>query len=132
MFGSRDVPPNRVLLCGWLAEGSYSLEINLKSGCINEDSCALCNNSVESIDHLFLQCEYTNKIWNIAKNKTDSRFGDSWNDVMLGTIREGKGDGFCARMKCLVLASAVILFGKRGIVGSLKMLDIVGNMRRVK
>lgn len=34
-----------------------------KWGCVNEDSCVLCNNGVESIDHLFFQCKYTNKIW---------------------------------------------------------------------
>lgn len=47
------------------------------------------------------------KFGNIAKKRTDSTVGDNWNDLMQGTIREGKGDGFCARIKCLVLASAV-------------------------
>lgn len=40
-------------------------------------------------------------------------------------MREGKGDGLCARMNCLF-----ILYGKRRIVGSSKML--AGNMLCVK
>lgn len=77
-------------------------------GCINNDSCVLCNNGVESIDNLFFQCEYTSRIWSIVRERNDcSASVVNWSDVFQIMVRKGRGGSFCARMKCLTLAAVV-------------------------
>ncbi|KAJ0899638.1 hypothetical protein HanRHA438_Chr08g0370881 [Helianthus annuus] len=46
--------------------------------------CPLCNYGRDSRDHLFFQCSYAAKIWNIVKRRIDmGNVNDNWNSIMV-------------------------------------------------
>ncbi|XP_022015041.1 uncharacterized protein LOC110914561 [Helianthus annuus] len=61
-----------------LAVWEAGSETNLRLMC-----CPLCNYGRDSRDHLFFQCSYAAKIWNIVKKRIDmGNVNDNWSSIM--------------------------------------------------
>ncbi|XP_072054264.1 uncharacterized protein [Arachis hypogaea] len=79
------VPP-RIELFGWyVLIGRVNTKERLsRLGVIrlSDTLCMLCKKEIESVEHLFLLCEYTWQVW----CRWLRSFGEVWS--MLGTIRE--------------------------------------------
>lgn len=94
----------------WMAcKGELLTKVELRNwGCIYDDSCILCGNGGEDEQHLFFQCKFTKKIWEEVKRRNGiSRSNGSWVEELSNAIKEGEGDTFVARIRCLSWAAMV-------------------------
>ncbi|GJS95855.1 reverse transcriptase zinc-binding domain-containing protein [Tanacetum coccineum] len=45
--------------------------------------CSLCGTCLDSLNHLFFECQYSNKIWSLMKKKSSSEtLPDKWEDIL--------------------------------------------------
>ena len=58
-----------------------------------DETCVLCKNAGENIDHLFFECSYSSQIWeSLSKGIMESFFSRSWAVIMnLITERSNMG-----------------------------------------
>ena len=77
-------------------------------GCIQKDTCCLCNMESEDKNHLFLRCTFSQKIWNTTLKRNGIRRGaGTWDQEAGWAIEDAKGTGFKAKMRCPLLATVV-------------------------
>ncbi|GJS41185.1 reverse transcriptase zinc-binding domain-containing protein [Tanacetum coccineum] len=51
--------------------------------------CALCDKCPDSHDHLFFQCQFSNKVWDSILKKMDCKLLNKWSDVIPAMISLG-------------------------------------------
>lgn len=92
----------------WMAFKKKLLSRLKEWGCVNDDSCVLCNGSLENIEHLFFDCGYTKIIWEeILRRNGIQRCATNWSGECNLALMEGKGRGFEAHIRLLTLSAAV-------------------------
>ncbi|KAL9308369.1 putative RNA-directed DNA polymerase [Arabidopsis thaliana] len=88
--------------CAWLAvqnrlsTGDKMLQWNRGLS----PTCVLCNNNIETRNHLFFSCCYTAEIWeNLAKNIYKAKFSTNWSTILtsVSTTWRNRTESFLAR-----------------------------------
>ncbi|XP_039120377.1 uncharacterized protein LOC120256778 [Dioscorea cayenensis subsp. rotundata] len=69
--------PSKITLLSWLAGEDKILTLSniFKKGCNfqhSTDTCVLCHNSSETLQHLFIDCEFSKRIWAFFYHSLDS------------------------------------------------------------
>jgi len=59
-------------------------------GIINEDSCVLCNEATETIDHLFFECPFTAYLWSLSRLKLGLYLPEMRNLIQEAELIQGK------------------------------------------
>ncbi|GJZ25601.1 reverse transcriptase zinc-binding domain-containing protein [Tanacetum coccineum] len=65
--------------------------------------CPLCSNDMDSHNHLFFECEFSNKLWNMVKRRIEYHSsGQNWQDIIteLSTLQNGNTIGSIIRRLC--------------------------------
>ncbi|GKU97121.1 hypothetical protein SLEP1_g10301 [Rubroshorea leprosula] len=47
------------------------------------DTCVLCNNDSETIEHLFFKCYHARRVWQVLSNLAGIPFMDSWQRLLM-------------------------------------------------
>ncbi|XP_022019075.1 uncharacterized protein LOC110919105 [Helianthus annuus] len=93
-----------------LAVWEAGSETNLRLMC-----CPLCNYGRDSRDHLFFQCTYAAKVWNIVNRRIDmGNVNDTWNSILVW-IEQNSASKKLEHIVCklVVAASAYFIWQER-------------------
>ncbi|MFS7997147.1 putative reverse transcriptase zinc-binding domain-containing protein [Helianthus anomalus] len=91
-----------------LAVWEAGSETNLRLMC-----CPLCNYGRDSRDHLFFQCSFSAKVWNIVKKRTDLRYVSGYWSSIMGWIEQNTSSKALDHIVSkLVLAAATYFIWK--------------------
>lgn len=101
--------PRRAVIMWMACKGKLLTRDGLKNwGCIVDDRCVLCGEDTETMQHLFFQCSFAQRVWRVAKQRSGiNRTANTWEDVIRGAVRENTGKSFNACLKNLTLAACV-------------------------
>ncbi|XP_060183140.1 uncharacterized protein LOC132613105 [Lycium barbarum] len=79
-----------------------------KWGITNDTECPLCENAVESIDHLFFSCRFSQAIWRrLLKWQRINRQPMQWSDELNWAVTNASGNSIAAQIFRIVLAGTV-------------------------
>ncbi|GJR30056.1 RNA-directed DNA polymerase, eukaryota, reverse transcriptase zinc-binding domain protein [Tanacetum coccineum] len=72
--------------------------------------CSLCGTCPDSLNHLFFECQYSNKIWSLMKKKSSSEaLPDKWEDI-LATMTQLKHNRSIKSVLRRIIISACVYF----------------------
>ncbi|GJX81464.1 reverse transcriptase zinc-binding domain-containing protein [Tanacetum coccineum] len=100
---SQNIPKHAFIL--WLAiqERLTTQDKVRKWGSYDLMMCPLCSNDMDSHNHLFFECEFSNKLWNMVKRRIEYHSsGQNWQDIIteLSTLQNGNTIGSIIRRLC--------------------------------
>ncbi|XP_058742682.1 uncharacterized protein LOC131615223 [Vicia villosa] len=100
----------RAIVCLWLVcHNRLATKARLKwLGLMQEDCCSLCNDHIEDINHLFINCRITKHIWNEVLNWLEvNHKSTQWQEELNWIIQHTKGKGLCASILKIAIAETV-------------------------
>ncbi|XP_058726343.1 uncharacterized protein LOC131597679 [Vicia villosa] len=87
----------RAVVCLWLVYHSrLATKSRLKRlGLLQEDSCSLCNEHVEDIDHLLINCSVTKHVWKEVLDWLEVKHKPGqWQEEKKWIVQNTKGKGY--------------------------------------
>ncbi|XP_058771340.1 uncharacterized protein LOC131644745 [Vicia villosa] len=100
----------RVVVCLWLVcHNRMATKVRLKRlGLLQEDCCNLCNEYMEDINHLIINCRITNHIWKeVLKWLEVNHQPTQWQEELNWIIQHTKGKGFYSSIMKIAIAETV-------------------------
>lgn len=86
---------------------------------IDDNACTFCENGVETIDHVFFECNKTQTFWQKFQDWSNGTFGNpspiSRDTVTFGTLIENKNKELCYN---LILCLAIFFIHKQRVLKS--------------
>ncbi|XP_022040391.1 uncharacterized protein LOC110942939 [Helianthus annuus] len=87
---------------------------NNAAGNANMMCCLLCNRGLETHEHLFFECPYSNQIWALIRKKMDMiQIDGKWEDVVAWVIPNAKSKRLIWVIRKLVAATAYFAWQER-------------------
>ncbi|XP_022015034.1 uncharacterized protein LOC110914555 [Helianthus annuus] len=76
-------------------------------GSMNQMCCLLCYANLETHEHLFFQCSYSDKVWNLVRSKVGMNMVDErWDDIVEWLIPRAKSRAIRMVASRLVVAAS--------------------------
>ncbi|XP_035843943.1 uncharacterized protein LOC110931624 [Helianthus annuus] len=84
-------------------------------GSMNQMCCLLCYADLETHDHLFFQCSYSEKVWRIVRSKVGmTMVNEKWDDIVEWLIPRAKSRAIrMVASRLIVAAAAYAIWSER-------------------